>query len=464
MTPVNVGALHVICSATLGGPINFQTGPIVVHGILYATRANQTFALNAATCGRLWVNTYATTNLTQQTRGLAYANGLLFRGLADGHVIAINATTGATVWNQQIIASGSYEIISAAPIVWNGTLILGTSNGDAAEVCHVFALAQTTGKLLWSQQTVPSLTQPAASTWKGAAFIAGGSMWTSFTIDPSIGRLYVPVGNPEADFDVRRRLGSNLYTDSVLQFNSTTGALENGVQLIAQDDHDWDQGATPAIVTPRNSAKVALVAGKYGYLRSIDLSTLKQRWQTPVTRIENPIAPIAVSGTHYCPWGAVLWNGPAYSSATGLAYVNSNDWCATVELSATPQPAVPGKLWTGSSNSFGRHDATKSGWLRAVDAVTGTQRWQYHATLPLLAGVTPTAGGLVFTGDLLGNVLAFNAASGALLATVPIHSAVGGGVISYEISGTQYVAVAAGLSSGTFQTPDANAEIVVLGL
>jgi alcohol dehydrogenase (cytochrome c) len=160
----------------------------------------------------------------------------------------------------------------------------------------------------------------------------------------------------------------------------------------------------------------------------------------------------------------VYWNGPGYSPATGLAYVNAVDWCKTVALEAQPEPYVPGQPWLGSSDGNGVKDATKSGWVNAIDAATGAIVWQYHAALPMVAGVTPTAGGLVFTADLAGNVLAFNASTGALLTTVATGLPVGGGVISYAVNGKQYVAVAAGFSSGDFQTPTTTAALIVLGM
>jgi alcohol dehydrogenase (cytochrome c) len=414
----------------------------------------------------LWVNTYAlSANVAPTTnRGAAYSNGRIYRGFADGHVIAIDATTGQTVWNQSIIASGSLEFISGAPIAWKTSVIVGTAGGESGQLCRVVALDGASGKLLWSDQTVPNPGAPGSSTWKGATHIAGGATWTSLTIDPATGQLFVPVGNPGPDYDVRKRIGANLDTVSILDLDAATGALVEEIQTIAEDDHDWDQAAAPAVVTLASGEKIALVAGKDGYLRSIDLSSFAQQWQTAVTTITNATAPIVVKGTHFCPAGGVFWNGAAYSPLSGLAYVNAADWCKTVKLEPKPVAYVSGQPWLGSSDGDGVKDPTQTGWLSAVNATTGKTIWNYHSTHPLVAGVTPTAGGLVFTADLSGNVLAFNAATGALLQTVATGLAVGGGVISYEVGGTQYVAVAAGMTSSNFGTPAANSEIAILGL
>jgi len=461
----NVGTLRTVCSVSLGAAQRFESGPIVVAGVMYVTTLDHTFALNAATCAALWTTAYTLPpNSGGSNHGAAYASGRVFRGFVDAHVAALNATTGAPLWNTNVrssLPSGSTEYIVGAPIVAKNSVFIGTAGGENGQICHVVAIDQATGRVLWVTASIPS----PNSTWKGATRMAGGATWSSMTFDPVAGKLYVPVGNPAPDFDIRQRAGSNLYTDAVLELDPSTGALDRAIQLDAQDDHDWDMAATPAIVTLAGGTKVALAAGKDGYLRSIDFGTFHQRWQTPVTTILNATAPITTSGTHFCPGkGGVFWNGPAYSPATGLAYVNAVDWCSTVDLSPTPQPYVPGQSWLGSSNSYGTPDATKSGWLYAVNATTGVKKWSYHAATPLVAAVTPTAGGLVFTADLAGNVFAFDAAKGTLLKTIPTGQPVGGGIVSYEVSGKQYVAVAAGMYSTVFGTKQVNPSIVVLGL
>ncbi len=465
ITPANVSGLHVVCSAQLGAQISFQSGPIVVAGVLYVTTSNQTIAIDATTCATRWTNVYPLPkNVTHTNRGAAYANGTIYRGFADGHVIAIDATTGTTIWNQRVIAAGSLEIISGAPVAWKTSLIVGTANGDSGQACHVIALDAATGGALWSVQTVPNVGAPPAKTWRGASRIAGGATWTSFSIDPSTAKLYAPVGNPGPDYDIRKRSGANLYTDAVLEMSAATGHVTRTMQFDPQDPHDWDQSAAPAIVTLANGTSVALVAGKDGYLRSVALANFAPLWQTAITTIRNATAPIVVGGTHFCPAGAVFWNGPAYSPVTGLAYVNSADWCKTVDLSPTPQPYVPGQAWLGTSNGEGVKDAAQSGWLNAVNATTGAMAWRYHSSKPLVAGVTPTAGGIVFTADLLGNVLALNAASGVLLQSIATGLPVGGGIVTYAVGGTQFVAVAAGMVSGNFGTPQNNSAVIVLGL
>ena len=71
-----------------------------------------------------------------------------------------------------------------------------------------------------------------------------------------------------------------------------------------------------------------------------------------------------------------------------------------------------------------------NGWITAIDAETGKVKWKYEAGSPVVAGVTPTAGGVVFTGDMAGNFLALDSASGKVLYTMPTGGAIAGGVIT----------------------------------
>ena len=82
----------------------------------------------------------------------------------------------------------------------------------------------------------------------------------------------------------------------------------------------------------------------------------------------------------------------------------------------------------------------------------------------MVAAITATAGGVVFTGDLDGNVLAYDAQSGKELWRHATGKAIGGGVISYEAGGKQYVAVAAGLNSAIWPVKGGPARVTIYTL
>ena len=121
-------------------------------------------------------------------------------------------------------------------------------------------------------------------------------------------------------------------------------------------------------------------------------------------------------GARMCPGyaGGVEWNGPALDRLNDQLIVGSVDICFKVTL-APPQTYAPGAVEFGGTVE---PDGAPTGWITALDPLTGAVRWKYHADKPVVAGVTPTAGGITFAGDLGGNLLVFDSKSGKLLRKV----------------------------------------------
>ena len=115
------------------------------------------------------------------------------------------------------------------------------------------------------------------------------------------------------------------------------------------------------------------------------------------------------AGTEVCPdiTGGTNFQSPAYSPKTGLFYVTAREICATYY--GWEQEFVPGEYYFG-----GAAQRTDRGFgaLRAIDPATGSVRWEFKHYTPSMAGVLSTASGLVFGGDMDGNVMAFDAATG----------------------------------------------------
>ena len=92
-------------------------------------------------------------------------------------------------------------------------------------------------------------------------------------------------------------------------------------------------------------------------------------------------------------------------------------------------------------------DENSQGFLTAIDASTGEIRWQYRSEEPMVAGVTTTAGGLLFTGENTGDLMALDADTGKVLYRFNTGGSMTAGVISYGVKGRQYVAAASGKGS-----------------
>jgi alcohol dehydrogenase (cytochrome c) len=355
---------------------------------------------------------------------------------------------------------------------------------------HMYALDAETGKIVWQFFLVPKTEGDMVrgpegaspldtSTWKNmpGAPIGGGGNWTSTTLDPATGLLYVPVGNPAPDYDNSVRQGDNLFTGSVVVLDAKTGAYKKHFQLVPRDWHDWDVSNPPALIKTRGGKRLMAVSPKDGHLYGFDLADNKLLYRRPVTRVENVQEPFAVDkDVHFCPGsgGGEEWNSPGYDPLTNLIFTGEVDWCVTVKLQTREEIAAAplGQPWTGEKsfnpfNEFGkftRADGVWAGWLHAVDADTGVWKWRLKSNYPILSGVTPTAGGLVFFGDTGGNFYALDAATGQKLWGQKIGGAIGGGVITYSVNGAQKVAVATGYVSPAFPAEIRRAKITILGV
>jgi alcohol dehydrogenase (cytochrome c) len=131
--------------------------------------------------------------------------------------------------------------------------------------------------------------------------------------------------------------------------------------------------------------------------------------------------------------------------------MNGIDWCARAIKGPTPT-YVKGKAYLGWANGFGERDPIEQafGLVNAIDPADGRLTWRYRVPCPPVAGLIATAGGLVITGEVNGDLIALDAGAGALLYNNNLGAgAIDGGVITYEVKSKQLIAVAAGDNSVT---------------
>ena len=94
------------------------------------------------------------------------------------------------------------------------------------------------------------------------------------------------------------------------------------------------------------------------------------------------------------------------------------------------------------------------GYLKAFDPLTGETAWAVEHADYWNGGVVATKGGLVFQGDALGNVSAFNSDDGELLWQYNTYTSIVAPPITYAIDGTQYVAILTGSGIRLDSNPD----------
>jgi alcohol dehydrogenase (cytochrome c) len=258
--------------------------------------------------------------------------------------------------------------------------------------------------------------------------------------------------------------------------DAKTGAYKSHFKILPKDWHDYDVSTAPSIIKTRAGKTILSVAPKDGHLYGFDLATNEMLYKTPATRVENTEATFSPGvPVHFCPGtvGGAEWNGPAFNPQTNLIMIGEVDWCATVTLASDSKirDVKLGSVWSGNDtinpfHSWGTPDSygNWAGWVYAIDADTGRWKWRVMTNYPVMSGMTPTAGGLVFFGDMGGHLYALDSATGVELWGQKIDGGIGGGIITYTTNGVQKIAVASGFTSILWPTQVATGKVLILGL
>ncbi len=491
----NVGQLKVLCTYDLHEFTSFESSLIMVEGALIGTSEFDIFSLNPATCAENWrTHLEYPGALLPSNRGAAYMDGMLFRGTQDARVLAFDFKTGKQLWETRIADPKHGESVPSAPIAWDGMVYIGNSGGDyKGGKGHMYALDGKTGKIVWEFFLAPqapgdevlgplSKTPLDGSTWQMAPGlpISGAGTWTSFTLDIKNGLLYVPGGDPAPDFAAGAREGTNLFSDSVVVLDAKTGDFKKNFKVVPIDWHDYDVSNPPILLQTMGGKQILSVAPKDGHLYAYDLGDNdKLLYRVPLTTIENDAQTFAIGKpVHFCPGvvGGDEWNTPGYDPTTNLIISGTVDWCDTVTVvdDRKLQRVGVGQPWTGMAalnpvNMFGKEDKTDghwAGWVYATDADTGVWKWRVKSNYPIVGAVTPTAGGVVFFGDVGGNFYALDSSSGEKLwgQVLGGGGGIGGGIITYTVNGAQKIAVADDFTMVAWPTKPVSAKVIILGL
>ena len=460
---------------------SFETTPVVVGGIMYITTPavpnNEVIAVDLHTQKTLWRYTHKNAGVSTaccgpNNRGVAIAGGTLYLGTLDGQLVALDQATGKEKWAAQVGDPAEGYTETMAPLVIDDKVIIGTSGAEYGIRGFVRAYNAATGAQMWNWYTIPS---PQEGGWWGrwsrttgegdnlnrnivkekadsakyadAWMHGGGSMWMTPAYDAETKTLFVGIGNPSPDLDGSIRPGDNLWSESVVAIDATTGKFKWGYQEVPHDVWDLDV-VSPPVIALLGGKKVVVEAGKTGWVYVLDAATgkLVRRSEAFVPQ-ENMFAQPSDSGTRMLPGanGGQEWS-PITINPT-LSYAYTVGLHQPMHYKTHYAPWERGRLWLGSAFVAIPGEA-QWGNVTAIDLATGKKVWQVKTDQPMMGGATATAGGLVFTGEGNGWFKAYDAKTGAVLWQFYCGAGVNSAPSIFSMDGEEFVVVAAG---GNFQ-------------
>jgi alcohol dehydrogenase (cytochrome c) len=260
-----------------------EVTPLVVNGVMYTTQSiNDVLALNATTGKTLWTFNYtpdpaAKNCCGKMTRGLAIADNKVFLASFDANMIALDATTGKQLWKTAGGDPKKGQAFTTAPMVIKDKVIAGTAGGEYGVRGWLAAWDVNTGKEVWRFHTVPGPGEPGNETWSGNSWQSGGApIWVPGSYDPETNLTFWGTGNPGPDWDGRARLGDNLYSCSVIAVDADTGKLKWYYQFSPHNEFDWDSTQIPVLADIEwqgRQRKVLLFANRNGMFYVLDRVT-----------------------------------------------------------------------------------------------------------------------------------------------------------------------------------------------
>lgn len=505
ITPENVSKLGLAWSMELPPQARSMQGtPLAINGVLYfSTSLSRVYAVDAKTGEQLWeydpqVGTQHPRVLRtshQGSRGIGYHDGAILLASLDGRLISIDAKTGEENWSVDTIEEkDSRKVITGAPRVFDGKVIVGNSGADFGTRGYVTTYDASTGKQLWRFYTVPGNpadgfedeTQAmAAKTWSGEwwRWGGGGTVWNGMTYDEALNRIYIGVGN-SSNYDPAQRSpdgGDNLFLASIVALDADTGAYVWHYQQNPREAWDW-KATNEMILTDMDiggeSRPVLMQAAINGFFYILDrrdgklLSAEKYGKATWAEKVDLETGrPVEVENARYedgpvtfypSQLGVHNWQAASYDPDEGLMFI--------------PSMQLPGKYWTtpekakeaeqfvlgqkhyefalGSRFSLANLDPEDGkGSLVAWDPKAGKARWTVKYDTGWNGGTMATKSGLVFQGDAAGVFHAYDARSGKELWTFNVGNGVLAPPVTYLVDGEQYVTLLVGYGAAAPDDP-----------
>jgi quinoprotein glucose dehydrogenase len=328
---------------TTRGPVGSQTTPLMAGGLLYvSTGLGTVAALDPTTGDVVWNTGPSDDERVRQTRGVAYWNGgdtgRVIATLGP-KLISLDASTGER--DPDFGEAGEVDLRlgllrafpnfywNAAPVIVRDVIIIGsfveditskqlTANKESPRG-DVRGFDVRTGELLWTFHTIPLEDEFGVETW-GAdpvddraswEYSGNTNLWAHPTADEELGIVYLPLSTPTNDYYGGHRPGDNLFAESLVAVDATTGERLWHFQAIHHGVWDYDFASSAIlldITVDGRTIKAVAQPSKQAFVYVFDRITGEPVW--PIE--ERAVAASNVPGERLAPTQPFPTKPPAF--------------------------------------------------------------------------------------------------------------------------------------------------------
>ncbi len=306
-------------------PGSFEVTPLVVDDTMYlSTSYNRVVALDPATGREIWVYDPKTTDWGKPPNG----TGFVHRGVAiwsgaqqrrvflnsRWRLIALDAATGEPI--EDFGEGGEIDLTdhlqwstnrlhytqTSPPVIYGDLVILGNGlwDGFAYErdpPGHLLAFDVHSGALVWRFDLIPREGEFGNETWEDGSWDRVGhtNAWAPMSVDVERGLVFAPIGTPSNNYYGGGRKGDNLFAESLVVLDATTGERVWHFQAVHHGLWDWDLPSQPTLFPLKvegRSIDAVAISTKMGFLFVFDRETGEPVW--PIE--ERPVPPSDVPG------------------------------------------------------------------------------------------------------------------------------------------------------------------------
>ena len=309
---------------------HYRAVPLLVDGVMYTnTNHGQVVALNPTTGALIWSfdpESYALGRPVfspAQTRGIEYwtdgAIERIFIATLGKQLVSIDIHTGQPDPNfgedgfvdlRSNFGKLEFEIDNithgAPPIAVGSSVIIGSKIFDytlfnRSPPGHVRAYDTYTGQFKWRFNTIPQDGEYGAETWENDSWREAGNtnVWTFMSADDEAGIVYLPTSTPTNDYWGGKRLGENLFAESIVALDADTGERIWHFQTVHHGLWDYDVASAPNlvdIVVDGEPIKAVAQVSKTGFTYVFDRITGEPVW--PIEELPVPRSDVPGERTH----------------------------------------------------------------------------------------------------------------------------------------------------------------------